>query len=205
MTDQQATQLQRAISIAKQYGHKVHTATVRATGETCYTVKSHSDPLLHHVLTIQDGRIMCDCYAAQVKQIICSHAAAVRLFLIAQRDALAAIEQYEASCSKVEAMMAEYQEQESSKEAAPVLATEESELAKALREQQEAGAAYAQKQAAFWQSWVSLECQQGKHQQCLPGCPCTCTCHQHASASKREQALLDTEGGYNGSIFKCSR
>lgn len=105
MTDQQKSELQRAIEIANEYGHRVHTARINRTGETAYTVRSHSDPNMHHVLYIQAGRIVCDCYASHHGHI-CSHAAAVRLFLLEQRAALAAVEAHDAQQAEAERLAA---------------------------------------------------------------------------------------------------
>ncbi len=106
MTEQQKSNMERAIEIAQEKGHKVFTGKSRQTGETIYTVRSASVKNLFHVLYIRDGRIHCDCKChrdgciscndqSRHNDHICSHAAAVRLFLIEQRDALAAIERQE--------------------------------------------------------------------------------------------------------------
>lgn len=94
MTQQQRSQVERAMELAKKAGHKVYTGHSRQTGETVYTVKSRSEQNTFHILYIAGGRIHCDCYASQHDHI-CSHAGAVRLFLIAQRVALASIERHE--------------------------------------------------------------------------------------------------------------
>lgn len=101
MTQAQATELARATEIARERGHKVFTATVNATGATCYSVRSATDPNTFHILHIAGGRIVCDC-SAHHHGHICSHAAAVRLFLIAQRDALTAVEVMDAQAAEAE-------------------------------------------------------------------------------------------------------
>lgn len=78
------------MELAKKYGHKVLTGT-GWSGTTVYTVKSHSVKNLYHLLFISQGRIICDCTAHREGRI-CSHAAAVRMFLIEQREALKSIE-----------------------------------------------------------------------------------------------------------------
>jgi hypothetical protein len=94
MTQKQKNELTRAMEIAQEKGHKVFTGKSRQTGETVYTVRSASVKNLFHVLYIAGGRIICDCKCHRDGHI-CSHAAAVRLFLIEQRESLAAIEQRE--------------------------------------------------------------------------------------------------------------
>lgn len=101
MTQQQASELERAMAIAKERGHKVFTATINSTGATCYTVRSYRDPNTFHILHIESGRIRCDCQYHH-RGHICSHAAAVRLFLIAQRDALKQVEALDAQAAEAE-------------------------------------------------------------------------------------------------------
>lgn len=90
MTQQQRSQLERASEIAQRDGLRAVRGLAR-DGRTVYGVLARSESRraghpVYHLLTVEAGRILCDCYAARAGRI-CAHRAAVRAELAAEREA----------------------------------------------------------------------------------------------------------------------
>lgn len=208
MTKQQATELERAMEIAREKHHKVFTAKATATGQTVYTVRSSTDPNHFYILYIAEGRIHCQCQR-HLSGHICSHAAAVRLFLIEQREALKAIEA---------------REEQERQEAAPICPTEDefdaayqAAFAQALEAEETALAAQeAQEDAAYQAATAQAEQRvnngfrqrlveriregdalMGRHTELGP----TLKAFDYVDADPRATALL-ADTTFHGSIFK---
>lgn len=76
----QQSQLERAITIAQRDQLHPIPCTRRDTGEALWLVQSRSQTSTYYLLTKTDGRIHCQCPAANYGQM-CAHAAAVHLLL----------------------------------------------------------------------------------------------------------------------------
>src|SRR5260370_37891799 len=89
MTQTQQRQLTRAEAIAQRDALPVVRGSMRGDGSPVYGVRSRTDGH-YYLLTVEDGRIHCQCGASQHGRI-CAHAAAVRAQLKAERAELDAI------------------------------------------------------------------------------------------------------------------
>lgn len=100
MTQQQSRQLSRAIQIAARDALRAMRGTSR-DGEPVYAVLNRTATRaagypVYHLLTIEAGRIRCDC-PAHLNGRVCAHAAAVRATLQAEqaeRERQAAYREY---------------------------------------------------------------------------------------------------------------
>ncbi len=88
MTQTQARQLTRAEAIAERDALTVVTGSLRGDGSPVYGVRSRTDGH-YYLLTVEGGRIHCQCAASQHGHI-CAHAAAVRAHIKLERQELAA-------------------------------------------------------------------------------------------------------------------
>ena len=84
MTQAQQRQLTRAEAIAERDALTVVKGRNRRNGSPVYGVRSRTDGH-YYLLSIEAGRIQCQCAAHQLGGRICAHAAAVRAQLKAER------------------------------------------------------------------------------------------------------------------------
>lgn len=85
MTQTQRKQLERAMEIAARDALTVTRGTRRDTGAPVYGVRSRTDDH-YYLLTVEDGRIHCQCPAHRNGRV-CAHAAAVREHIAAEQEA----------------------------------------------------------------------------------------------------------------------